>query len=114
MSVMPQPEQHQKFDEPKEYYTVLLMQAQERIAFLINESKYGQAAHEMATFLLRVEIPEKEEAMNELSKKLTLESYASFRSQDTNAAFATICGFLNRTYFADYHKARPVYGRGKL
>lgn len=112
---MAQQEKQQKgFDEPKIVYTIKLIEAQERIAFLLNDSKYGQAAQEIATLLLRIEIPKDETDMQKLKKELTLDTYISFKSQDTNAAFATLCAFLNRTYFADYHKAKPRYGKGKL
>ena len=104
----------QQFEDPKIILTIKIIDAQEEISFLLNNGLTSKAAKEMATLLLRVHIPEDEKEIRALQKQLTPEGYHLATEEEVFRGFALISDFLNRTYFADYHTAKPRFGAGKL
>lgn len=104
----------QLFEDPKIVLTLKIIEAQEEISYLLNNGFSSKAAKEMATLLLRLVIPDGEKEMLKLRGQLTPENYYVATEQEVFEAYSTINEFLNRTYFADYHAAKPRYGAGKL
>ena len=102
-----------QFEDPKIVFTLKLIEAQDNIYFLLCSLKPQEAARAMAYLLLRFNIPKNEKEMLKLREELTPNTYMQY--SDLSQAFALINDFLNRTYFADYHRAKPKFeGEGKL
>ena len=104
-----------QFEDPKIFFTIKLIEAQQEISQLLNNGGESEAAREMAIMLLRINIPDNEKEMIALRKKLTPNNYHVFQVEQVYSFYAQINAYLNHTYFADYHRAKPKFeGEGKL
>jgi hypothetical protein len=102
-----------QFEDPKILFTIKLIEAQDNIFYLFCSLRPQDAARAMAYLLLRLNIPKNEKEMIELRQNLTPSTYTSYMKIEN--AFSLISDFLNRTYFADYHRAKPKFeDEGKL
>lgn len=99
----------QQFDDPKIVLTLKIINAQEEISSLLNNGLASKAAKEMATLLLRLDIPKEEKELPKLRILLTPENYHLFSKTQVFKFYSKISEFLNRTYFADFHRARPRF-----
>lgn len=107
--------QNQRFEDPKITFTIKIINEQEIIADLLNQGKLGTAAKRIATLLLRLNIPTDEKEVTELKNNLNPTNYHLYSHEQIFASFITLNEFLNRTYFSDFHKAKPRFGsEGKL
>jgi len=103
------------FEDPKILFTAKLVNEQEFIRQLLNNNHLSIAAKHLATMLLTLQIPDEEKEMKELLKVFTPTNYIEFTTEDLYTAFTLTAAYLNRTYFADFHKAKPKYGsEGKM
>ena len=108
------------YDEVKINLTISLLKHLERIiSRLENLEESGmdtgfhkeivRASLDIALLLRRVKLEDNEKEMIELKKNITLENYANINPNYIFKAYAVINDFMNDTYFADYHRAKPKY-----
>jgi hypothetical protein len=98
--------QQQEFEDPKIILTASLLRQRDEIANLINGNSSASALRAMATLMAQLSIEPEEKALIEAKKELI--EHTVFLSADrVMYFFQLINDFLNKTYFADFHKAKP-------
>lgn len=97
------------FEDPKILLTVKLVNEQDYIRAILAEGQNGRAAKHLAILLLGLVIPDEEKEMLELKRVFTPETYHQATLRDILGAYELTTDFLNRTYFADFHKAKPKF-----
>ena len=108
---------NENFEDPKIALTFSLLKHMDYITARLNalEEEDGanketiRAALGMATLLRRIVLDREDTAMVELKKNITLDSYAHINPQYIFRAYDTINDYMNSTYFADFHKAKPKF-----
>jgi hypothetical protein len=97
------------FEDPKIILTVKLANEQDYIRALLSEGQNTRAAKHLSILLLGVVIAPDEKEMLELRKKFTPLNYHSVTTNELFKYYELTTDFLNRTYFADFHKPKPKF-----
>jgi hypothetical protein len=103
------------FEDPKIALTFSLLKHMDYITAHLNalEEEDGadketiRAALCMATLLRRVALDPNDKEMWELKKNITFQTYAHLKPNYVYSAYDVINEYMNQTYFADFHKAKP-------
>ena len=96
------------FEEPKLALTMSYIRRIDEIENLIDNGRAADALKSMCTFINRLKISEGEEALLKAREELNKNQIASFiPSKEVQRYFAMINNYLNDTYFADFHRAKP-------
>jgi hypothetical protein len=97
------------FEDPKIIYTVKLVNETYTIRMLLAGGSMGTAAKHMAILLLGLVITPEEKEMLTIKKDFTPLTYHHADQEEIYHIYETLCDFLNRTYLADFHRARPKF-----
>jgi hypothetical protein len=97
-----------EFEDPKIILTTSLLRQKDNIATMINAGAHSNALIAMATLITQLDINPTETKLLEARKALVENMmFSKIPSKDTISYFQLINDYLNATYFADYHKAKP-------
>ena len=107
----------ENFEDPKIALTFSLLKQMDYITARFNafEEEDGpdketvRISLAMATLLRRIVIDDDDKEMVELKKTITLTNYDTIQHAYIFKAYDIICNYMNNTYFADYHKAKPKF-----
>jgi hypothetical protein len=102
--------QTQSFDDPKIILTASLLRQRDSIVNQINSGAFASALKAMATLICQVDFDNSQAQLIKARKELVENTiFNLIPSTKTLYYFQLINDYLNPTYFADYHKAKPKF-----
>jgi hypothetical protein len=105
--------QHQPrdFEDPKIILTASLLRQRDVVVSHINNGLASSAFRSMATLLTQIDIDPGETELLKAEQQLVENTVRStLPASKVMYYFQQINAYLNKTYFADFHKARPKFG----
>src|SRR3990172_12485508 len=96
-----------KFQDPKILLTYQILDEMQETSDSLNQGEVTKAGKRMAFLLRRIEIADDEKEMRKLHEDLTPQNYLFKSYAFVYDAYEKLNAYLNRTYYADFKRARP-------